>query len=204
MADELKNKTTADEGNKSAAAQPPKPEADKPAEAKKAADANAEVEQLKADKAKAEDEAKAKATELAVEKQAREALEKRMAAMEKKDRDTRFGILAKDWSGDKAFHLDMLEHLATSESDGENSARFKAYVTQQNAVAEQLRQSGLFKEIGSNGKAVSDSAVLQADAEAKALMAKNSKLSNADALKEVFAKNPQLYESYRKETAVRV
>lgn len=188
-------------------AQPAKTEGDKDkvdAVADKPAASAAEVEQLKADKAKAEQEAQARATELAAEQQARADLEKRMAAMEKKDRDTRFTSLAKDWSGDKSFHLDMLEHLATSEKDGEGSERFKAYVKQQNATAEQLRQSGLFKEIGSNGHVVSDSAVEQADAEAKALMAKDPKLNNADALKQVFANNPHLYESYRKETAVRV
>lgn len=202
MADELKDKSAVvDDKDKTASAQPPKPDTDKSAAATAAA---SEVEQLKADKAKAEAEAKANATELAAANQARVDLEKRMAAMEKKDRDTRFGIIAKDWSGDRTFHLDMLEHLATSEKDGEQSPRFKAYVMQQTAVAEQLRQSGLFKEIGSNGHAVSDSPQEQAQAEARALMGKDSNLTFAEAMKQVYAASPHLYEGYRSETSVRV
>lgn len=168
MADE-KTKTPADK----AQIDPPKPDADSAAAAaQKPSDAGkaAEVEQLKADKAKAEQDAQAKATELAAEKQAREALESRMAAMEKKDRDTRFGILAKDWSGDKAVHLDMLEHFATAEKDGEESARFKAYVTQQNATAEQLKQSALFREVGSTA-AVEGSAAAELESRARKMAA---------------------------------
>lgn len=197
MADE-KTKTSAD----NAQTDPPKADAEKPkadAKAEKPPDSTAEVEQLKADKAKAEQDAQAKATELAAEKQAREALEGRMAAMEKKDRDTRFGILAKDWSGDKAVHLDMLEHFATSEKDGEESARFKAYVTQQNAHAEQLRQSDLFKEIG-RGEPVAGSADAEWEAAARKLQTESGgKLTIEQARDQVWTNNADLRKRYNAE-----
>jgi len=170
--------------------------------ADKPTDANvAEVEQLRADKAKAEQEAEAKAGELAAEKAKAEGLEKRVALMEKKDRDTRFGSLAKDWSGEKSFHLDMLEHLATSERDGEQSPRFKAYVTQQNAVAEQLRQSGLFKEIGSSGPA-EGSAEAAIQAKADAIRTANPKLTKEQAWDQAWTANPDLQSQYRNEERI--
>lgn len=125
-----------------------------------------EVEQLKADKAKAEQEAQASATQLAAEQKARQDLEGRVAAMEKDARATRFKEIAKDWSGDRAYHLDMLEMIATTEKDGEKSARFTKYVEHENAVAEQLRQSALFRETGSSA-AVEGSAAAELEKRAR-------------------------------------
>ena len=69
----------------------------------------------------------------------------------KKDaRTARFNTLAKDWPGEPAKHVAMLEVLATSQEGGEESATFKDYVTQQNAIAEQVRTSKLFEEVGSS------------------------------------------------------
>ncbi|HEX7334222.1 MAG TPA: S49 family peptidase [Pyrinomonadaceae bacterium] len=196
MADE-KDKTPADKVKTDAL--PPR-DADKPkVEAASEKQDTAEVDKLKADKAQAEADVKAKDVELAAERAKAEGLEKRMAAMEKKDRDTRFGIVAKDWSGDKAVHLDMLEHFATSEKDGENSARFKAYVTQQNAHTEQLRQSGLFKEIGSSS-AVEGSADAEWEASAKKLQAESGgKLTIEQARDQVWAGNAELRKRYNAE-----
>lgn len=169
------------------------------AAAEKPADNSAEVAQLKADKAKAEQEAQATATELATEKQAREALESRVAAMEKEARATRFNALAKDWSGDKAYHLDMLEMVATTEKDGEKSPRFTKYVEHENAVAEQLRQSALFREIGASAPA-EGSAEAEWEASARKLQSESGgKLTIEQARDQVWSSNAELRKRYNAE-----
>lgn len=79
--------------------------------------------------------------------------DERIGNLEKAARSKRFSELSKDWIGDKAKHVGMLEHFATFDEKGEESEMFKDYVTTQNATAEQLKAAGLFTEIGSSAPA---------------------------------------------------
>lgn len=105
----------------------------------------------------AELEAKATAAEALTATQAKALAEQgeRIKAMEASARRTRFvaEVMGKSdangqpWHGGADEHVAMLEHLAASV--GEDHDMFKGYVTQQRALAEQMRSSALFGEIGS-------------------------------------------------------
>lgn len=140
-----------------------KADAEPPAKADERVDAHAaELERLKAETEKANREAaEAKAQVTALQKQARE---------------TRFSALAKDWPGETAKHASMLELLATSQEGGEESAAFKDYVTQQKAIAEQMKTANLFGEIGSTGP-VEGSISAQVEADIRKRMDADPKLT---------------------------
>lgn len=124
----------------------------------------------------------------------------RIAAMEQEARTQRFTALAKSWHGETATHLSMLELCAAS--GGEDGAAFTAYVTQQNAIAEQLKASKLFENIGS-----SQSSAASATERLNKLATARAKEDNTDfntALARVAEENPELYEQYRAEASVRV
>lgn len=141
----------------------------------------AELERLKAETEKANREAaEAKAQVTALQKQAR---------------TTRYEALAKDWAGEKADHVSILEHLAQSEG-GEDSELFKGYVKQQNATAAQLKAGGLFTEIGAAG-AEASTAYDEIQTKAKAAVeASAGKLTLEQAISEVTTRNPDLYKKY--------
>lgn len=122
----------------------------------------AQLEQLKAETEKANKEAADAKAQVAV--------------LQKDARTTRFSALAKDWPGEPAKHVAMLELLATSQEGGEGSPVFKDYVTQQKAIAEQVKTAKLFEEVGSS-EPVEGSVSAKVDASIKALMTADSKLS---------------------------
>ncbi|MBW2084447.1 MAG: hypothetical protein JRI54_00225 [Deltaproteobacteria bacterium] len=72
------------------------------------------------------------------------------------------------------------------------------------AASEAIEKGALYAEIGRGGMPAGDSAVAKVEAMAAGLVQKNANLSRMDALAKVLAENPQLYEQYRKETAVRI
>lgn len=147
-------------------AEPPKTDAKPPAVDAKS-DTSAELEAAR--KAQADTEAQLKVEKAASEQQASQiqALQASMKQLQKENREARFTEIAKDWSGDKKHHVSMLETLSQMEG-GETSALFTGYVTQQKATAEQLKESALFKEIGSSGPAP-DSAAAELEAKARKL-----------------------------------
>jgi len=71
------------------------------------------------------------------------------------------------------------------------------------AANEAIEKGALFAEIGRGGMPAGDSAVAKVEAMAAGLVQKDANLSRMDALAKVLAENPQLYEQYRKETAVK-
>ena len=85
----------------------------------------------------------------------------RLQTMEAEARNRRFDdLIANDgamWFGEAPKHKSVLTAL------GEGSDGFKAYVEQQNALAEQMADSQLFKEIGSNRRDGKPSAGEQMD-----------------------------------------
>ena len=90
----------------------------------------------------------------------------------------------------------MLEKLA--QLDGEGGDSFQFYVQTQNALAEQVRQSDLFKERGTDAPARMGSATEQANKLA-ALRAKELNVSLGQALQQVFSEQPDLYQQYVRE-----
>ncbi|MBW2672592.1 MAG: hypothetical protein JRD89_04135 [Deltaproteobacteria bacterium] len=72
------------------------------------------------------------------------------------------------------------------------------------AANEAIEKGALYAEIGRGGTPAGDSAVAKVEAMAAGLVQKDANLSRMDALAKVLAENPQLYEQYRKETAVRI
>ncbi|MBW2674617.1 MAG: hypothetical protein JRD89_14600 [Deltaproteobacteria bacterium] len=72
------------------------------------------------------------------------------------------------------------------------------------AANEDIEKGALYAEIGRGGTPAGDSAVAKVEAMAAGLVQKDANLSRMDALAKVLAENPQLYEQYRKETAVKI
>ncbi|HEX2881596.1 MAG TPA: S49 family peptidase [Polyangiaceae bacterium] len=115
--------------------------------------------------------------------------------LQKQARTQRFEGMAKGWAGEPPKHVAILEHLAQAEG-GEESEMFKGYVIQQNALTEQLRVGGLFKEAGSSAT-ITASAYDEIRAKAKAAVeASAGKLTYEQATSEVTAKDPDLYRRY--------
>lgn len=121
------------------------------------------------------------------------AAQARIAALETEARTAKHSTLAANWAGEKQTHLAMLAHL-----EG-NEALFSAYCAQQNAIAEQARQSALFSAAGSDRSGTGGSAWEQMDAKARALMAEDKSLTLAAARVRVAESNPDLYAQYKAE-----
>jgi hypothetical protein len=113
----------------------------------------------------------------------------RIAKMETDARHARFRALSAEWHGDPAGHVDLLEQL------GEDSAAFRFYVQQQNAVAEQLKDSNLFKDIGSSRQPEGTTATERLTSAARQI-ASEEKVSFAQAVNLAAERNPQLYSEH--------
>jgi hypothetical protein len=112
----------------------------------------------------------------ATEKAAREAIAGQLQALQRERRHDRLVNLVQggEWIGDRDRHVGLLEKLA--DTFGEDSEEVKGYAEQQAAIAEQLKKSSLFAEIGSSRKELgSGSPENKLDA-----MAKDRQKENAD------------------------
>lgn len=130
----------------------------------------------------------------ASEKTAREAATTELASMKSADRKRRFSDLVAGrggsndgapWAGDAEKNVAILEKMA--ETFGEDSDDFKAYIENQNAIAEQLK-TALFTEHGTaaRGGAQSDPE-RRLEELTKARMASDTTLTHAKAYAEVLA-----------------
>jgi len=181
------------------------PEKEKPAaEETPAQDAQQVAElQAKLSEAEAEAEEHRQAAETAqaeadIAKKEVQAAVERIAALEKNARQTRFSQLAKEWIGESDKHLSMLEFLATQAEAGEDSELFRAYVTQQNAIAEQVRSASLFVEVGSSAPA-EGTASAAINAMVKQYREADPKMTEAQAFAKVWSEHPDLRMKYREE-----
>jgi hypothetical protein len=113
----------------------------------------------------------------------------RIAKMETDARHARFRALSAEWHGNPAGHVDLLEQL------GEDSAAFRFYVQQQNAVAEQLKDSKLFEDIGSSRQPEGTTATERLTSAARQI-ASEEKVSFAQAVNLAAERNPQLYSEH--------
>jgi hypothetical protein len=146
----------------------------------------------------------AEARAQAAEDEARK-LSERTTALEKEARTKRFsGIIrdsegggAKRFLGEDAKHLEFMESL--SEKFGETSDQVKFYVEQQQAHAEQVRSSNLFKEAGRTGGGGEGSAYVEMESKARAMCEKDSKLTLEQAISRVAEEEPALYRRYLNE-----
>lgn len=136
-------------------------------------------------------------------KQATEDVKKaneRAAVIEKDNRAMKFTETVKDWPGETAKNVAMLEHLFSTSEQGRDSEVFKSHVETMNATATQLKASSLFTEVGSTGAPSTGSAEAEANALAKKMSEdSNGKLTTQQAYREVIAKTPGLYERIQKE-----
>lgn len=130
-----------------------------------------------------EAEAKVRAEQLAA---ALDTSNERIAKMEGEAKRARFRALSAEWHGDPAGHVDLLEQL------GEDSAAFQFYVQQQNAVAEQLKDSKLFEDIGSSRQPEGNTATERLSSAARQIVT-NEKVSFAQAMSIAAERNPELY-----------
>lgn len=124
-------------------------------------------------------------------------LQSGVAELQKQARATRFAELVKDWIGESAHHVAMLETLSGMEGS-EASKLFTDYVTQQKAAAEQVRTSKIFGELGSSAPAEgSAEAELDRLAKEKAAAEKTTYQIAYDA---VMVANPELVKRLRAES----
>jgi hypothetical protein len=132
-------------------------------------------------------------------------LSKKVDKMVDDERTRRFTDIVKHadnpWYGEQEKHVNMLTKLA--EAFGEDSDEFKGYIEGQNATAEQLAKSELFKEVGDGEKGgnATDADKVHTLAEKRA---EEKKISLADALTEVMNENPSFYTEDKEATEVKV
>ena len=103
------------------------------------------------------------------------------------------------WFGEVASHVEVLQSFA--QAFGEDSAQFKAYVTQQQAVAAQIATSDAFRELGSDASGRPESAWTQIERKASELRAADPALSIEQATAKALEQNPSLYRQYQAEAA---
>jgi len=143
-------------------------------------------------------EAEAKRSEaVATAQQYRESLDKaneRVAALEAAAQRKRFSELAIGWFGKADDNVNMLVKLA--EAFGENSTEFATYATNQRAIAEQMKQSKLFEEIGSNQTDTNPKTAAQKFSDAVITIMGERKVDYAAAATVVAGTQPQLYSEY--------
>jgi signal peptide peptidase SppA len=102
------------------------------------------------------------------------------------------------WFGEPEKHVAMLEHLA--DSAGEDSALFTGYVTQQRALAEQMRSSKLFGELGSgHGDATGGDVVAKMTAMANKRVADGQAKSFGEAIGQIEREDGALFRQYQAE-----
>ena len=94
------------------------------------------------------------------------------------------------WYGETDQHVGLLEKLA--DTFGEDSAELRGYVSQNRAVAEAMRQTVLFTEVGSDTAGDAGSPEAQLDALAKAHQEKHSGVTYHQAYAEVIKQHPEL------------
>ena len=119
----------------------------------------------------------------------------RVAKMEREAMRVRFGELATGWHGETAKHVDMLEKLA--QLDGEAGDSFQFYVQTQNALAEQMKASELFKEKGTDKPGSFSNTLERVNTLAAAYVKDGA--TQADALARVFREHQELYDQYARE-----
>lgn len=132
-------------------------------------------------------------------------LTERVSSMEKDARHKRFTDLVagrggssdgQPWFGDPGKHVSLLETLA--DVHGEDGEEIKTYIEQQAGIAEQLKGSALFTEIGSSHGGDENSVDAKVDALAEEARKANPKLSREQAEANVYSENPDLYEAVMK------
>ena len=151
----------------------------------------AQFDELREQFAKAEAARAEASAEAQKYREALDAANERVANLESKAQRKRFAELSDEWFGDK--HVDMLVSLAGAW--GEDSEEFAAYVTQQNAVAAQLKDASIFNEIGSNRQSEGNSAETRFAA-LQAKIATEEGVSPAIAMDRAASRNPELYAEY--------
>jgi 2'-5' RNA ligase len=123
-----------------------------------------------------------------------EALDKaneRVATLESAAQVKRFGEVVTGWYGKPEDNVAMLVTLA--QAFGEGSAQFNTFITQQKAVAEQLKSSNLFSEIGTNKQAEEPKNAAQKFSAAVSAVMNDRKVDYVTASGIVAAEQPQLY-----------
>ena len=122
------------------------------------------------------------------------ALAERLAAVERERQAERFGSLIKNdgarWFGEAGPHLSILGTLA--QTFGEQSKEFEAYVAQQKAIAQALRTSAAYNEIGGDGAGQVETGEGKLDRMARERAAEKN-ISIPQAYSEVLTENPALY-----------
>ena len=135
-------------------------------------------------------------------------LAEQMAAMQADARTQRYTALIRGlgdsahphrWFGEVANHVEVLNTFA--QTFGEDSPQFKAYVTQQQAVAAQIATSAAFQELGSDASGRPESAWAQIERKASELRTAEPALSIEQATAKVMEREPALYRQYQAEAA---
>ncbi len=113
-----------------------------------------------------------------------------------RDLKDKFSVKAEKFEGDKTAKTNFLVSLA--EKFGEDSEQVASYITDQNAMAEQVRKGGLFGELGSSAKSENGGATEQLNILAKNIAEKrNLTIENAYTI--ACDENPELYAALRQQ-----
>ena len=139
----------------------------------------------------------------------RQAAESRLATLEVEAQTRRFTdvIMGRDGAGDGSppfagkheTHNSILSLLA--KEHGETSEQFKEYISEQRAISKQMREAGMFKEIGNSapGSIAGDVAARNFNDAVTKWMGENAGKTKAEAITAVAAATPKLYTEKVKE-----
>ncbi|TXH52457.1 MAG: hypothetical protein E6Q97_16040 [Desulfurellales bacterium] len=123
-----------------------------------------------------------------------------IAQLRQSERSKRFGELAQKWIGDRAVHIQTLELFA--DQFNEDSAQFKGYVQQMDAISAQAKTPNLFSEIGTSAPAATGGDVQSRIDGLVAKKMSEGKMGQADATAAVFREYPNLYLEYKRKVTV--
>jgi hypothetical protein len=123
----------------------------------------------------------------------------RIAAMEESALIKRFNEIVESgnrWFGETDLHVSIMR--AFSESFGEDSDEFRNYVGQQEAFAQNIQKSELFKEIGHGRQNNDVTAEDELATKARELQVQRPELTDAQAYSEATLANPAIYDRHTK------
>jgi len=119
----------------------------------------------------------------------------KVQALQADARRNRLAAIAEKFHGGTEQHMELLTSLA--DAFGEDGQPFKTYCEQQATLTKQIRESDLFKEIGSGSVEASNNPLARLDGLAQQYMEKNPGVSKAAAVTAIVATNPELYSEYQ-------
>lgn len=150
---------------------------------------------------KADDEAKAFAEQARLSQEQLVKANETIETMQFNERISRFKTMTKSWAGDQKTNIQTAELWAYR--FGEDSDEFKSFVQNNDAIAAQSKGGKLFDELGSSAPAQADNVKERIDTLISRKMSERS-IDHGEAMSLLFREQPELYQQYSRQIALKV